>query len=161
MLNLPADILDFLVASYKPEYWWYEMVVFCRRLLLALVVGVVPASSVFKAFGSFVVLLLSLLAQTWLQPFRTPIENRTEELGLVMLIGTFGAQFFATTSTGTPVEHSDILFLMLLCLDGIFLMFMLVGLLRALTRNGCCPRGSKSNSRAREYRKSRAAKPTV
>lgn len=160
------DILGFLFESYRPEMWWYEIIVFFRRLLLALVIGIVPSSSVFKAFCSFVVLLLSLLIQNWLQPYRTSIENRTEELGLVMLIGTFAAQFFATTSYGTPVEHSEILFVMLLCFDGIFLMFMLVGLIRAcIARFKCCTRRTAKGYRqraTREYRRpTRAGDPSM
>ena len=108
-------------------------------------------------------MLFGLLLQSWLQPYRTQGENRTEEFGFVMLIATFGAQFFATTSTGKPVQHADILFLMLLCFDGLFVVFMLVGTVRAIVNKmKCCQRKTKRGARDREYRRSRTpAKATM
>src|SRR5690348_1027682 len=81
-----------LYYCYKPRFFWFEMVVILRRLLLAAIISSLPGTTEYKAAALVAVLVVSLTLQAWIRPFNTLMDNRMEELALSVTIFTYGCQ---------------------------------------------------------------------
>jgi hypothetical protein len=71
---------------------WFELVVTLRRVLLALLVGLLPDSNLARGGLTELVLVGALTLQHWLAPYKSARDNRLEELALGTTAFTFGAQ---------------------------------------------------------------------
>ncbi len=81
-----------LYYSYRPQYFWYEMFIILRRLVLAILISVVSERSSLRATFIMATLLLALSVQYIAQPFKRRIENWIEEMALITITVTFAAQ---------------------------------------------------------------------
>ena len=81
-----------LYYCYKPQFFWYEMVMIFRRLTLAVLISFISENNSWRVSAIFCILLLSLFIQYWVKPFRTQKDNLMEELALITILLTFGCQ---------------------------------------------------------------------
>jgi hypothetical protein len=76
-----------LLSPYYPRYWFFEQVLLTRRLFLALVISMVPTSSIYLSLLLLTIIQLSALAQHyWARPFRNQWLNRAELVSLYLLL---------------------------------------------------------------------------
>lgn len=76
--------LGFLYLSYRPTLYWYEILWLLRKLCISAALAVLSEGS--AIFAIVLVLLFSIVAQTRLEPFRYPVENKLETCSLGMLV---------------------------------------------------------------------------
>ena len=116
----------FLYAGYKPNYFYYEAIWIFRRILLAIFVAVIPASSPFRSSLVLALLIVSLVAQIYLQPFTERISNILEESSLVIIIVTYVSSLALSTEEVLASQTFNILLMLAnVCLFIFFLAVLL------------------------------------
>ena len=95
-----------LYYCYKRKYYWFEMVILVRRLLLAVLI-----SSYLPTPSS---LSLALLVQLWVRPFALKVDNRLESISIATILITFVVQYLlfingTATSTWEVTDTRDAL----------------------------------------------------
>ena len=102
-----------LYYCYKRKYYWFEMVILVRRLLLAVLISVLPSDSIFLPSLVLIALSLALLVQLWLRPFALKVDNRLESISIATILITFVVQYLlfingtATSTSSTTWEITD------------------------------------------------------
>lgn len=81
-----------LYYCYRPSMYWFELVILVRRLALAVLISVVPASSPVRAAAIVVVLWVALVVQHLVAPFVNRLDNRLEEVSIGIVLFTFITQ---------------------------------------------------------------------
>lgn len=136
-----------ITGSYRPEFYWFEMVLILRRLALAALISLVPVGSPFQASGVFFVLVASLACQYYLQPYSTPSENVVEEIGLISLLLTYGIQ------KSVQIENSqsqDTSIQMLVAITLVFHILVILTMIVFLFRRAWLIRQKKKQMEAEE-----------
>jgi hypothetical protein len=104
-----------------------------RRLLLAAVICLVPATSLYLPMLLLTLIQLSALAQHWAQPYRSKWMNKAELASLYLLLLNFASALVvqAAVTAGTANADSDFVWAILLfILNLAFMMALLGGLFR-------------------------------
>jgi len=97
-----------LYYCYKGRYFWFEMVILVRRLLLAILISVLPSENILLPSLILVTLSLALLLQVWLNPFTAPIDNRFETISITTLAITFIVQYLLHSNRSTSEATEDV-----------------------------------------------------
>jgi hypothetical protein len=84
--------LNTLSGSYRHECYSFEMVMILRRLLLAMLLALVDVRNPLRAVGIFTLLLLALLVQVNVRPFRAATENAAEQVSVALLVLLYASQ---------------------------------------------------------------------
>eukprot|EP00002_Diphylleia_rotans_P002036 TRINITY_DN11240_c0_g1_i1.p1 TRINITY_DN11240_c0_g1~~TRINITY_DN11240_c0_g1_i1.p1 ORF type:complete len:1147 (+),score=192.58 TRINITY_DN11240_c0_g1_i1:94-3534(+) len=87
----------FLYLPYKDEYYYWEVLVICRRLLIAIVLETVPYTNPpLLSILIFAILQVSIVLQHFAQPFKSPQENRLELVSLYVILFSFFIGYVST-----------------------------------------------------------------
>jgi len=86
--QLSEPAFRFLHAAYKSKVYWFELLWIARRVLLSLLIAVL-AGSIFQRAAIMSVLLGSLVIQLVLNPFKLPVDNFMDVVGVVSIIYTY------------------------------------------------------------------------
>eukprot|EP01087_Luapelamoeba_hula_P021209 TRINITY_DN7375_c0_g1_i1.p1 TRINITY_DN7375_c0_g1~~TRINITY_DN7375_c0_g1_i1.p1 ORF type:complete len:169 (-),score=24.16 TRINITY_DN7375_c0_g1_i1:502-1008(-) len=89
---LVLDKIGFFFVCYKPEYFWFELAIIARRLVLAVFISVIPHTSLARPTLIVVCFLAALALQYWMWPFKRLRDNVLEVLALLAITITFVAQ---------------------------------------------------------------------
>lgn len=82
--------LGFLYLSYRPKFYWWELLTVLRRFALAVTVTLVPYTApAVVSMCLFLVLQMAGLAQVRCSPYHSKLENRMEVVSLATLIASF------------------------------------------------------------------------
>lgn len=81
--------LGFLYECYRRKVYWFELAWILRRLLLAASISILSRFSALSSAAILAILLISVVIQVKVKPFRDPLENTMELLSLVTLIFCF------------------------------------------------------------------------
>eukprot|EP00698_Gefionella_okellyi_P019965 TRINITY_DN6207_c0_g3_i2.p1 TRINITY_DN6207_c0_g3~~TRINITY_DN6207_c0_g3_i2.p1 ORF type:complete len:933 (+),score=150.48 TRINITY_DN6207_c0_g3_i2:145-2799(+) len=81
-----------LYTSYRPQMFWYELVVIARRVSLAALLSLASTTSALQPVGVFAVFCVSMLVHHLCKPFRSSTENLMEDIGLVIVTLLFSEQ---------------------------------------------------------------------
>ncbi|KNC52721.1 uncharacterized protein AMSG_08601 [Thecamonas trahens ATCC 50062] len=73
----------FLWHTFRAEAWWYEGVVFTRRVAIAVAVATIPRGSVFTSGVLAATVAVSLAAHLHFRPYIDEVAHRMEITGLV------------------------------------------------------------------------------
>lgn len=113
-----------LTKRYQPQYWYWEYVIFWRRILIALFAVALPGD--FSRWILEIILMLFITPQVFLRPFASKEMNRTEFifLGCLCVVNVAGiqsiGQYSSTASTAVAVVLSIMILIpipvVLLCL---------------------------------------------
>ena len=85
-----------LYYCYKRKYFWFEMVILVRRLVLAILISTLPSDNILLPALIVMTLFVALLLQVWINPFTAPIDNHFETLSISILAITFNVQYLLT-----------------------------------------------------------------
>ena len=88
---LPARVarLSFLWQSYKPQYWYWEIVDTSRRIILTAVLSVVRPGSSQQSILSVLLALLYIKIYGYFLPYDVPDDNILAEVGQFSIFFTF------------------------------------------------------------------------
>jgi len=82
-----------LYYCYKRKFFWFEMLILVRRLLLATLISVLPADGILLPILVLTAFCVSLLVHLWLHPFTSRADNWLEAISIVTTALTFIAQY--------------------------------------------------------------------
>eukprot|EP01084_Bolivina_argentea_P192447 330363_1 len=80
------NILVSLSRSYKPQYYWWEMLIFLRRLLIAFLSISFGQSNIYSHYTLICILLAFLMLQMKFKPFNMNEANELESYLLAFII---------------------------------------------------------------------------
>eukprot|EP01087_Luapelamoeba_hula_P021213 TRINITY_DN7378_c0_g1_i6.p1 TRINITY_DN7378_c0_g1~~TRINITY_DN7378_c0_g1_i6.p1 ORF type:complete len:448 (+),score=64.01 TRINITY_DN7378_c0_g1_i6:547-1890(+) len=86
------DKIGFFYVCYKPRYYWFELAIIARRLMLAVFLSVIPHTSLARPTLIVGCFLAALVVQLWVWPFKKRRDNVLEVLSLSAVTLTFVAQ---------------------------------------------------------------------
>jgi hypothetical protein len=76
----------FLYESYKPQFYWFELVWFLRRILLAMAVSLMPARPGYQMTIIIIVLQGSIFLHKSLSPFLSNLANILDQVATSVLV---------------------------------------------------------------------------
>jgi hypothetical protein len=97
-----ADVkvwFGFFYYTYKRKFFWYEMVITCRRLLIALAISLSGTQSSVLPLVMFLVLSTSIWFHTFLMPYKSFVVNMVEVCSLFMSLFIFVGGLIFSSST--------------------------------------------------------------
>lgn len=82
--RVEQDVVGYLINAYKDDYQWWGAVMLLRKLTLAALAAAVPISYAPKSHigAATVVMVASLMAHVYWQPFKSPVLNVVEGCSL-------------------------------------------------------------------------------
>lgn len=78
----------FLTIRYKQQWFFYELIVILRKLLVVVAITFIASSAFIKAGAVYAVIGVSALFHHTFKPYEYPRHNRYESFCLFMLSGT-------------------------------------------------------------------------
>eukprot|EP01129_Flabellula_baltica_P011508 TRINITY_DN5053_c0_g1_i1.p1 TRINITY_DN5053_c0_g1~~TRINITY_DN5053_c0_g1_i1.p1 ORF type:complete len:876 (-),score=120.31 TRINITY_DN5053_c0_g1_i1:188-2815(-) len=84
--------LGSIYSSYKEESSFFEIAIILRRLSLAVVLSLIPNTSIYKIPSIFSILIIFLIVQLEVHPFKTKAENRIEVLSFSVLVLAYASK---------------------------------------------------------------------
>jgi hypothetical protein len=97
-------LIGFLYESYRPRYYWFELVWFIRRILLAAAIALLNDLGALYPVVVSLILLVSLLIQRHVKPFNSKLENFMEQVAIAAILFTA----ICTQSIVEDLEHGHI-----------------------------------------------------
>ena len=88
-LSQEALRLEFLFKSYKPEYWYWEVVETYRRLMLTAVLSVIATGSGSQVVASMSISMVYIKIYGYYQPYAVGDKNTLAEIGQIQILLTF------------------------------------------------------------------------
>ena len=96
-----------LYYCYKRNYFWFEMVILIRRLVLAILISTLPSDNILLPALIVMTLFVALLLQVWINPFSAPIDNHFEAISISILAITFNVQYLLTINHEISATTSE------------------------------------------------------
>jgi hypothetical protein len=84
-----GSVRFYLTAPYKEASYFWEVVQFSRRLVIALVMELSPIQSGFQPMLIALIMTITLAGHTWRKPFARAIDNLAETFSMVLLLSSF------------------------------------------------------------------------
>jgi Leucine-rich repeat (LRR) protein len=109
-----------LFRSFTARQFWWEMVLTARKIVIAVIIGAIPESNVFRPWAVVSTISLFLGLQLYFQPWRRKIENYFDQISSIVLILTYVPHFQSSGMNGGPA--------LLVTTKTIVLLFILVAL---------------------------------
>ena len=80
---------EFLYKSYKPEYWYWEVVETYRRLMLTAVLSVIASGSGAQIVTAMLISIVYIKIYGYIQPYESSDKNILAELAQYQILLTF------------------------------------------------------------------------
>lgn len=93
--------LSSLYRPFKPNRYWWDLILTARKFCIAAVLSVISADSPFRPWAVTVVISVCLLLQIYFDPWKRPIENYFENLSSVILISAYLSTWYKTDTDST------------------------------------------------------------
>jgi hypothetical protein len=128
-----------LYDSYKPRFFWYELIYFARKVLLAIFIALLEGTP--RSAAIIGLLQIATVIQLLLHPFKGAFQNGLEVLALVALTWNYAVATVAGLSGDVYVG------VVCLVLDGVVMAGCVIAFVKPLAekvKQKCCsPRKSK------------------
>lgn len=106
-------IYGFLYCSFKPEYYYWECLIYARKALFAMAGALLQGYGVeLQCSAGIVILFISHLFQTSFLPYHRKSLNRIESSGLVIAMGTLFCGLALESPRASPGFSTGLAFLM-------------------------------------------------
>jgi hypothetical protein len=78
----------FLIGGYKAEYWYWQVVIMVRKMILVLIIVFIGDNTQLQSYCGMWTMSVALIAQIWFQPNDKPEFNLVEALSLAIITVT-------------------------------------------------------------------------
>eukprot|EP00698_Gefionella_okellyi_P015344 TRINITY_DN4330_c0_g1_i1.p1 TRINITY_DN4330_c0_g1~~TRINITY_DN4330_c0_g1_i1.p1 ORF type:complete len:287 (-),score=53.09 TRINITY_DN4330_c0_g1_i1:113-973(-) len=96
-----------LIVCYREKCYWWDAVLITERLMLTMLLSVIPFTTVrLTVISVTMLLLLCLVLQYHLRPFRSALENNVMLIVLYVLLLSFIGAYVATTGNVAGFKSS-------------------------------------------------------
>eukprot|EP01103_Thecamoeba_quadrilineata_P014955 TRINITY_DN4588_c0_g1_i1.p1 TRINITY_DN4588_c0_g1~~TRINITY_DN4588_c0_g1_i1.p1 ORF type:complete len:1118 (+),score=181.32 TRINITY_DN4588_c0_g1_i1:59-3412(+) len=124
-------LVGFLYWDYRPERYYWELVLLARKLLFAMTISLTSYDSYLLPVFVFMILVTSLLLHRQFQPFLNPADNAFEVVSSLLLIFNFYSALIYFVPTFSEEYSSKLGYFVLAC-NSFFVLILLCFLLRAI-----------------------------